>query len=107
MALSKEAQELFDRYSNGKSEPQNPNGNFQLSQNGHARVREMIQEAGLTRAEAQQDPRMMIRATNRALAEQRGQPAMNEGVGGRSFSNSTKAVRVGRSLSDMANPDGE
>jgi len=86
----------------GSSTEQQPK--FELSQNGHQRVQEMIQQAGMTRAEAQADPSMMIRATNRAFAEQRGQLPMNEGVNGRNgLGSSTKAVRTGRSLSEMAN----
>jgi len=104
--LSKEAQELYDRYANSGATSEQPV--FQLSSNGRARVQEMINQAGLTRAEAQADPNIMIRATNRALAEQRGQLPMNEGVNGRNgLGSSVRSERTGRSLSDMANGVGD
>lgn len=104
--LSKQAQELYDRYANSGATPEQPV--FQLSSNGKARVQEMINQAGLTREQAQRDPTIMRNATNRAFAEQRGQLPMNEGINGRNgLGAGTRSERVGRSLADMANGSGD
>ena len=85
--LSPEALAAFQKYSSGTSYTA-PNQNWELSSNGRARMQETVRQHGLTREQAQQ--------------EQRGQLPINEGVNGRNgLGSSTKAERVGRSLSDM------
>ena len=91
------------QYSTGYRHPQQ---DWKLSQNGLARTREMVERAGLSREQARQDPRMMMLATLRAMAEQRGPMPTNEGISGRNGLDAAKAARTectGRSLADMAN----
>ena len=102
--LSKQAQELYDRYANSGAPAESKQPQFQLSVNGRARAQEMVQRSGMTREQARQDPAILKAATLKALAEQQGQPEANIGVNGRNGLNgSTQSVRTGRSLSDMAN----
>ncbi|EOC1147970.1 hypothetical protein AAAW51_004374 [Cronobacter sakazakii] len=104
--LSPEALAAFQKYSSGTSYTA-PNQNWELSSNGRARMQETVRQHGLTREQAQQDPQMLMTATLRALAEQRGQLPINEGVNGRNgLGSSTKAERVGRSLLDMSSLPG-
>lgn len=101
--LSKEAQELYDRYANSSPAPE-PAPQFQLSQNGRARMQETLRSRGLDR----ESPEALMTATLRALAEQRGQPEANIGVNGRNgLGAGTRSERTGRSLSDMANGVGD
>ena len=118
-SLSPEAQAAFRQYSSNAGANTGANtgtstGTYQhslqdweLSSNGRQRAKEIVQRSGLTREQAQADPRVLMQVTLRALAEQRGQPEMNIGIDGRNgLGSSTKSECVGRSLSDMASLPG-
>lgn len=84
-----------------------PHQNWELSKNGRARAQEQVQQwqqrTGKTREEARQDPGMLMQATLRALAEQRGAAPRNEGIDGRNgLGRKPTRQRTSRSLAEMA-----
>ena len=97
--------EAIMQYTNGKGlNDVAQQQQWELSANGRARAQEMVQRSGMTAEQARNDPGMMLRATKRALAEQRGQPEMNIGIDGRNgLSGSRGGVLVSKPLAERGN----
>lgn len=95
------------KYSRPSEATTAPHQNWELSKNGRARAQEQVQQwqqrTGKTREEARQDPGMLMQATLRALAEQRGAPPRNAGIDGRNgLGREPTRQRTSRSLAEMA-----